>query len=124
MRYLRTYEKNSSKLQVGDYAVISFNSMSLKFVPWNYYVNNNVCQIYSISKKSQHYTALIEVDDSIYDEFFIHGGFTDYENPKQHIQIINGKRFINLHFDLNHIRFFSKSKEECELFLNSSKYNI
>ena len=109
MKYLRTYEKLDEP-QIGDYVVcmeeLSSDKDSLSVIK---FLTNNVGQF------------IIKNDNSIFKFFYL----IKFENvPKR----LSGKFFDGSkgcrRMSRDEILYFSKDKEDCEIFINAKKYNL
>ena len=103
MKYLRTYEQNSENLsepKVGDYVVCGSEDID--------HINKKIK--FSIGKVKKIDSDIFTV---IYD-FFI----------ESHINDFNDLETNELDTYMDEIEYFSSKKEDCEVYLNSKKYNL
>jgi hypothetical protein len=116
MKHLKTYEENVKDPQIGDYVVCITKGLEEEFMPIYIkkiakIIHNNVGQIIDFkpenSQKYNPYHVKYDLPKNFYDNTKYIGEFQDV--------------FL---FDTDKILFFSKDKEQAELYLKTKKYNI
>jgi len=107
MKYLKKFE-NLDEPQVGDYVVCSVIITTGVKDELIKYMNNNIGKI-------------IKKEDRTKQQYYVY--YEYYENAPVDLFV----RYISENywwFDKNEILYYSKNKEECEVYLDTKKYNI
>lgn len=125
MRYIKTYEQNNIKPQIGDYVVVKIDKY-YEDAPDTYnlynFINSNVGLVVDKDK----YRIFVEfenVPENI-KKFFLPRNVGTFGNS-----VIIYTKTVNYDdvcfFSSNDdVCFFSSNKKDCEVFLNSKKYNL
>ena len=119
MKYIKTFEslQNQNEPQVDDYVVvirdIDYGDDSSKHKEYKDYISNNVGQV--IKKNIKYLSVFYE---NIPEEFkFWHTNINIGKLGNSKILKVKDVEYKN-------VAFFSKNKEECEIFIASKKFNI
>ena len=106
MKYLKKFE-NLDEPQVGDYVVCSVIITTGVKDELIKYMNNNIGKI-------------IKKEDRTKQQYYVY-----YENATVDLFVrYTGENYWCWWFDKNEILYYSKNKEECEVYLDTKKYNI
>jgi hypothetical protein len=120
MKYIKTYEENNNKLEIGDYAIYAPKSDIL-----NYFFEENVGQIIGyndgLNTSINFYPYYIKYDIKFdNDGKIINDKYNFSKSSFQFLENEDGVRVCNP----KNIVFFSKDKKECEAYLEAQKYNL
>lgn len=134
MRYIKAYENiNDDKLKVGDYVLckdlreLSRNNQFFNVQEiFKNFISKNAGTVIKINNDDEIFISYGNVD--IPDEILDYAFYTEQSLSKYGIQgyIIPGyKTYSNIVvFNKNEIIYFSKNKEDVELFIQTKKYNL
>ena len=111
MKYIRLYEELSNKPEVGDYVICDESDGPTEL---HIFLSNNIGQLIKIDKDED------EIEDAdLYLRFRVKYEYRDISK-----KCLNYFSRSNRIFFLSEIDFWSSNKEDCEAFLDASKYNI
>jgi hypothetical protein len=105
MRYIKQFENNNEP-KVGDYVVCHENSQNVDS-DMNFFLSQNIGKIESIGG---------QIESIYYVEFDY------YSIPVKLIENFDNENILQ--FFKNEILFYSYDEEECEIYMDSNKYNI
>jgi hypothetical protein len=122
MKHIKTYENVSTSPKVGDYVLGKFE---WKDNIWSDYIYNNIgiidhisSSISTISGDDIKYYTKYTINDYIYKEFFLK------RNQTYNVVDENGDKYIIMSFTRKNIIEFASTKEELEIIIRSTKYNL